>query len=126
MQTIVFMDTILHDRIKEKMSQLENIKSYVTVPVILMIESPKEIIDIGNAFYFLSNRNLSDLDESSRLRIRSSDNSLTTSKIDFENLSFSKHECFRDYLEVSILNYAKFTPFKLEFLKVQPIYHDIN
>ncbi len=46
------MDVILQERIREKVYELENIKSHVTVPLVLMINSPKEIHDIGNAFYF--------------------------------------------------------------------------
>lgn len=120
------MDTILHDRIREQIYALENVKTHVTEPCIVIVDSPKKIINIDNAFFFITNKNLNDIDESARLRIRSSDNSFTTSKLDYANLELSRYKCFRDYLEIQLMNYATFTPFKLEFLKVQPIYHDID
>jgi hypothetical protein len=118
------MDVILQERIKQKVYELENIKTHVTVPVILMIESPREIIDIGNAFFFLTNKNLNDIDDVARLSVRSSDNTFTTSPIDYANLELSRYEAFRDYLDITLENFSEFRPFKLEFLKVQPIYHD--
>ena len=119
------MDNILHERIKEKILQLEDIKNFVTEPLVIVVDSPKLISDIGNSFYFLTNKNLNDIEEFCKLRIRSSDNSFTTSKLDYANLEMSRYNCFRDYLEIQLMNYNTFTPFKLEFLKVQPIYHDI-
>ena len=119
------MDVILQERIRQKISELENIKNHVTVPVILLFSRPKEIVDIGNAFFFLTSKNLNDLDQVARLRIRSSDNTFTTSPIDYENLEMSRFEAFRDYIEVTLENYITFRPFRLEFLKVQPIYHDL-
>lgn len=119
------MDNILHERIKEKILQLEDIKNFVTEPLVIVVDSPKLISDIGNSFYFLTNKNLNDIEEFCKLRIRSSDNSFTTSKLDYANLEMSRYNCFRDYLEIELMNYNTFTPFKLEFLKVQPIYHDI-
>ncbi|PWD98807.1 hypothetical protein [Marinilabilia rubra] len=118
------MDVILQERIKEKVYELENIKTHVTVPMVLMINSPREIHDIGNAFYFLTGKNLNDIDQVARLRLRSSDNTFTTSPIEYGNLELSRYAAFRDYLEITLENYLSFRPFKLEFLKVQPIYHD--
>lgn len=118
------MDVILQERIREKIYELENIKTHVTVPTILLIESHKQVFDIGNAFFFLTSKNLNDIDDVARLRIRSSDNTFTTSAIDYANLELSRYEAFRDYIEVTLENFVTFRPFRLEFLKVQPIYHD--
>lgn len=118
------MDVILQERIKQRIYQLDNIKDHVTVPHILLVESPNTVLDIGNAFYFLTNKNLNDIEVTSSLSIRSSDNTFKTSQLEYDNLELSRYECFRDYLEIKLSNYSEFKPFKLEFLKVQPIYHD--
>ena len=118
------MDVILQERIKQKIYELENIKSHVTVPHVLMVESPKSVIDIGNAFFFLVSKNLNDIDQTARLTIRSSDNTFRTSPLDYDNLELARYESFRDYIDIQLENYTDFRPFKLEFLKVQPIYHD--
>jgi hypothetical protein len=120
------MDVILQERIKQKIYQLDNVKDHVTVPHIIVVDSPTMVLDIGNAFFFLTSKNLNDIEVTANLLIRSSDNTFKTSQLEYDNLELSRYECFRDYLEIKISNYTDFKPFKLEFLKVQPIYHDHN
>jgi hypothetical protein len=120
------MDVILQERIKQRIYQLDNVKDHVTVPHVIMVESPLSVLDIGNAFYFLTNKNLNDIDVTAKLSIRSSDNTFKTSQLEYDNLELSRYECFRDYLEIKLTNYTDFKPFKLEFLKVHPIYNDHN
>jgi len=62
-----------------------------------------------------------DIPYTAQVILDSGNNKLETSKADYENLSYSRHQFFQDRVTISTINYGMiFTPYRLEFIRISP------
>ena len=55
------------------------------------------------------------------MHLNSDDNSLVTSKVEYENFNAYKNQIFKGNIAIELKNYGvDFTSFQLEFIKVTP------
>lgn len=83
------------------------------------IES-NQVIKLDNDILILTSDAI-DIPLTATLTLESFDNLFTTGRTAYQNLSYSKHQIFSDFLKISLKNYDEFIPFYLEFLRVTPM-----
>jgi hypothetical protein len=84
------------------------------------IVSYHQTIDLGQNTVVLVNSEL-DIPYTAQMILVSGNNSLETSKEDYEKLSYAQYQFFEDRIDVTTSNYGTdFTPYRLEFIRIAP------
>ena len=106
----------------DKFVQRRGIKDYYIDSSVVRIETPNQIIDLGDDIYWLTNQTI-DAPQTARIELFAPNQYKETSKTDFEKLNLSNSVPFMDYMIVDTKNYGiTFVPYTLEFLRVIPTY----
>ncbi len=82
-------------------------------------------MQLGNDVLFLVSSEL-DLQDWVKLILSSDNNLLTTSKQEYDKWENYKYQAFSGTLKVEVKNFAVFTPFELEFVRVIPIISEVQ
>jgi len=84
------------------------------------VKSTNETVPLGQDTVILVNSEL-DIPYTAQVIIDSGNNKLETSKSDYENLSYVRHQFFQDRITITTSNYGTyFTPYRLEFIRISP------
>jgi hypothetical protein len=84
------------------------------------IVSYHQTIDLEQNTVVLVNSEL-DIPYTAQMILVSGNNSLETSKEDYEKLSYAQYQFFEDRIDVTTSNYGTdFTPYRLEFIRIAP------
>jgi hypothetical protein len=87
---------------------------------IAVIGSYHQIIELGQDTAVLVNLKL-DIPYTAQLILDSGNNKFETSKLDYEHLTYARHQFFQDQINVTTNNYGiDFIAYQLEFIRISP------
>ena len=84
------------------------------------VRSTNQTVELGQDTVVLVNAEL-DIPYTAQVILDSGNNKMETSKSDYENLSYMRHQFFQDRIAIATINYGiSFTPYRLEFIRISP------
>ena len=108
--------------------QVEKDEVKVTRPAILseVAELPSwdfnkvgKTLELGNDILILTSPDV-DIPITATLSLESQDNLFKTTRPEYLNTHYNKHQMFKGFLKAELKNYGGFVPFQLEFLRITP------
>jgi hypothetical protein len=109
---------LLHNIAKDRIDGLETVEEYQLKPIVIQVLSSNQLIELNNDIYILNTRKLPN--DMASLSLVSSDNVFAATKAEYEYMDEYRYQSFCDYLEVKSNFGNKFTPYRLEFVRVIP------
>jgi hypothetical protein len=88
-------------------------------PIIVNVTKDSVLKDLGSDILIL-NTEILDIPIYSQLHLNADNNTLITSKIEYENFKSYKYQVFTGNISIELQNYDTFMQYQLEFIKLTP------